>query len=73
MKKIIPILFLFLGLFIVFVDVLVQNSNQLLEHLQRLNQLKDSSYRYDLGIDKYKQSQIIMKVGKLKNEVQKNR
>ena len=47
-------------------DVLGQNSNQLLEDLHRLNQLKDSPIRYGLDIDNYKQSQIIMKVGNLK-------
>lgn len=34
------------------VNPLVQNSNSLLEDLRRLNQLKDTSYKYDLDKNK---------------------
>lgn len=33
------------------VNCLVQNSNQLLEDLRRINELKDSSYQYELEVN----------------------
>lgn len=48
------------------VNLLVQNSNSLLEDLRRLNQLKDSSILYDVVDNQSKQPQISTKKQKLK-------
>lgn len=53
-------------------DVLGQNSNQLLEDLRKLNQLKNFPYQFDSEVDKNKKYQIVMNAGKLKR-AQKNR
>lgn len=44
---------LFTNKWIAFIKVncLVQNSNQLLEDLRRINKLKDSPYQYDLEVN----------------------
>lgn len=50
------------------VEILAQNSNQLLDDLRELNQLKNSQYQSDseLNSSKHKQSQITTKGNKLK-------